>query len=82
MIFIVKEDERRRARPVAGGNLLKLRYLSSRFTVIKGSSVILLDVISHRSKPMTICGDICNAFVTLQYIAAVYPRAGREFRDK
>ena len=82
MIFEVKQDGRHKARLVAGGHLVKLHGMSSKSTVVKGISVRLLDIIAHRSKLETICGDVGNDFVTAPCLEKVFPRAGPEFGDK
>ena len=82
MIFEAKQDARHKARLVAGGHLVKLNGMSSKSTVVKGISVRLLDIIAHRSKLETICGDVGNAFVTAPCLEKVFSRAGPEFGDK
>ena len=48
IIFDVKSDGRRKARLVAGGHVVDHGALNRYASVVKGSSVRLLDVIAHR----------------------------------
>jgi hypothetical protein len=82
MIYEIKQDGRKKARLVAGGHLVDPRGINSRSTVVKGISVRLLDLIAHRDKLTTLCGDIGNAFVTADCLEKVYSRAGPEFGDR
>ena len=61
MIFEVKQDGRRKARLVAGGHLVDPKGISSRSTVVKGTSVRLINLIAHRENLQILCGDIGNA---------------------
>jgi hypothetical protein len=68
MIFEVTQDGRREARVVAGGHLVDPKGISSRLTVVKGVSVRLLDLIAHRDTLPILCGDIGNAFITVDLL--------------
>mmetsp|Transcript_52228 Transcript_52228/g.78006 ORF Transcript_52228/g.78006 Transcript_52228/m.78006 type:complete len:1156 (-) Transcript_52228:781-4248(-) len=81
MLFEGKHDGRRKARLVAGGHTVDPRGVSSRSTVVKGISVRLLDLIAHRDKLITVCGDVGNAFITADCMEKVYSRAGPEFGE-
>ena len=58
MIFEVKHDGRHKAHLVAGGHMVTLHNMSACLTVVKGISVQLLDIISHRDNLTTLCGDV------------------------
>ena len=70
-----------KARLVAGGHMVDSMGINSRSTVVKGISVRLLDLISHRDNLPILCGDIGNAFITAICLEKIYSRAGPEFED-
>jgi hypothetical protein len=50
--------------------------------VVKGVSVQLLNLITHRDNLQVLCGNIGNAFITAECLEKVYTRAGPEFRER
>ena len=79
MIFYVKNDLRHKAHLVVGGHLVDLFYVEVYSLTVKGISVKMLHVISHRNNYKVLCGDIGNAFVTAETREKVYCIAGLEF---
>jgi hypothetical protein len=63
IIYEVKQDLRRKARLVAGGHLVDPSDHSIYSSTIKGISVKLLHVISHKADLGQLCGDVSLAFV-------------------
>ena len=63
LVFELKQDLRRKARLVIQGFTIDPRDLETRSTVVKGISVRLLDVITHRDNLKILTGDVGNAFI-------------------
>ena len=83
MIVEVKQDGRRKARLVAGGHMVDPMGVNTRSTIVKDTSVRLLDLISHRDGVQILCGDIGNAFITAQWcMEKIYHIVGPEFGDR
>jgi hypothetical protein len=82
MIFEVKQDCRQKACLVAGGHIVDPMGVNSRSTVVKGISVRLLDLMTHRENLPILCGDIGNAFITANCVEKIYAYAGPEFGDR
>ena len=67
MIFEVKQDGRRKAQLVTGGNMVDPMDINTQSTVVKGIRSVqeLLELISHRGNLSILCGDILgNSFIT------------------
>ena len=83
LIFDIKTDLRRKARLVAGGNLVELlEGVAVYSSTVKQISVRLLQVIAHRAKLKTLTGDVGNAYVNAFTSEKVYAVAGPEFGPK
>ena len=82
MIFDVKHDFRHKARLVVGGHVVENRGAATYASVVKTTSVRILDVIAHRDGLEQLCGDVGNAFVNASTKEKVYCRAGEEFGDR
>eukprot|EP00957_Ditylum_brightwellii_P040633 3075476-Ditylum_brightwellii.AAC.1 len=82
MVFDIKQDLHRKARLVAGGNLVELLDIKVYSSAVKGISVKILHVIADCNKIDALSGDICNAFVNAYTTEQVYTIAGLEFGEK
>lgn len=82
MNFEVKQCGRKKARLVAGSNMVDSSGISTRSTVVKGISSCLLDLIAHRNGLQTLCDNVSNAFITAPCLEKVYSRAGPEFGSR
>eukprot|EP00957_Ditylum_brightwellii_P140236 10685083-Ditylum_brightwellii.AAC.1 len=81
MVFDCKQDIRRKARIVAGRNLIDLLDNEVYFSNVKGISVKLLHVIAHCVGLNALCGDIGNAYVNVYATEKVCTVAGPEFGE-
>jgi hypothetical protein len=79
IIFDMKQDLRQKARLVAGGHLLDPMDHSVYSSTVKGISVKLLHVITHKTKLEDLCGNVSLAFVNACTLEKVYAMAGPEF---
>ena len=83
IVFDVKHDLRRKARAVAGGHLVDAAGIDVYSSTVKGISVKIVQVISHKMGLKLLCGDVGNAYVNAYMKEKVYvPVAGPEFGDK
>jgi hypothetical protein len=81
--YDVKPGGQRKARLVAGGNLIDPRNINSWSMVVKGISVCLVDLIAHWQNLTILCGgDLGNAFITADCLEMIYSQAGPEFVDR
>jgi hypothetical protein len=78
IIFDVKQDLQRKARLVTGGHLVDPMDHSVYSSTVKGISVKLLHVISHKAKLEQLCRDVSLAFVNAYTLENVYAIAPRE----
>ena len=81
MLFTVKQDLRRKARLVAGGHLVDAMDHNVYSSTVKGISVKLLHVVSHKQKLEQLCGDVSLAFVNAFTNEKVFAIAGEEFGE-
>ena len=64
------------------GNVIDLRSLNIRTIVVKGVSVRLISLISHRDELTELCGDIGSAFILVNTTEKIYTRCGPEFGSR
>eukprot|EP00957_Ditylum_brightwellii_P084882 6454508-Ditylum_brightwellii.AAC.1 len=81
MVFICKQDLRKKARIVAGGHLIDLLDNKVYSSTVNGISVKLLYVIAHCVGLKALCGDIVNAYVNAYTTERVYSADGPEFGE-
>jgi hypothetical protein len=81
IIYDVKQDLRRKARLVAGGHLVDPLYHSVYSSTVKGISVKLQHVISHKADLSQLCGDVSLAFVNAFTNQLAYAIAGPKFGE-
>ena len=81
--FTIKQDGRHKSCLVVGGHLVAfMDGIRSHSTIVKGTSVQLLDLIAHRDKLISLCDDIGNAFITSPCLEKVYTVTGPEFDEQ
>ena len=81
--FNIKRDGRHKSCLLVGGHLVAfMDGISSHLSIVKGTSVQLLDLIARRDKLISLCGDIGNAFITVPCLEKVYAAAGPEFDEQ
>jgi hypothetical protein len=76
IIFDVKQDLRQKARLAAGGHLVDPMDRSVYSSTVKGISVKLLHIISHKAKLEQLCGDVSLAFGNAYTLEKVYAISG------
>ena len=82
MVYDVKPDLTHNARLVYDDIRVNPRGLSICATVVKGVSVLLLDIISDSQSLKVTTGDIDNAFIQVYIKEKIYTNCGPEFGDR
>jgi hypothetical protein len=79
MIFDVKPDLRRKARLVIGGNVVDSEEHSGYSSVVKMTSIRLLNVIAKCQGLECLAGDVGNAYLNAYTNEKVFVKCGLEF---
>jgi hypothetical protein len=80
MLFVVKQDGRRKARLIIGGHVLDSENMDCYASVTKSISQRLLMIIALANKFGVLTGDIKNAYLYADCDVKVYTRVGEEFK--
>ena len=79
MVFDVKTDLRRKARLVIGGHVVDSSEHSGYSSVVKMTSIRLLNIIAKAQGLEVLAGDVGNAYLNASTREKIYTRCGLEF---
>ena len=79
MVFDVKTDLRRKARLVIGGHVVDSSEHSGYSSVVKMTSIRLLNIIAKAHGLECLAGDVGNAYLNASTREKIYTRCGLEF---
>ena len=82
MVFAVKPDGRRKARLVIGGHVVDSSEHSGYSSVVKLTSIRLLNIIAKNESLECLAGDVGNAYLHALTKEKVYVRCGLEFGEE